>query len=202
MIVLDVESSGLTPDTHSILSIGALDLDEPTNRFYGECRVWDGAHIDDDALTINGFTRASIEGEESKSKQSEGELIERFVAWALDRPKDRTLAAQNVTFDRLFVEAACARAKIACPFAHRTIDVHSLVWLHMTEHGKEVPVGKGHSQINLSFALRYVGVPEEPKPHNALTGALCHAEVIARIAYTKKLLPEFNAYDIPWETSL
>jgi len=63
------------------------------------------------------------------------------------------------------------------------------------------PVGNHHSLISLDFALRYCGIPEEPKPHNALTGALCHAEVFSRIAYTKKILPDFSTFDIPWQTS-
>lgn len=201
MIVLDVEGTGLDPEKHSIVSIGALDLDDPTNQFYEECQVWDGAAIEDEALAINGFAREEITGQGS-GKQTEAELIASFVAWALDRPRDRTLAAQNVTFDRLFVEAACKRAGIECPFAHRTIDVHTLVWLHMVLNGKEPPLQNAHSGINLGSALRYVGLPEEPTPHNALTGAFCHAEVIARIAYTKKLLPDFSDFDIPWETNL
>lgn len=200
MIVLDVESSGLVPDRHSILSIGALDLDDPTNQFYEECQVWEGAEIEDEALAINGFEREEIQGAGSM-KQTEAGLIASFVAWAMDRPKDKTLAAQNVTFDRMFVEAACKRAGIECPFAHRTLDVHSLVWLHMVSRGVEVPMKNGHSGINLGLALNYVGLPEEPKPHNALTGAYSHAEVIARIAYTRKLLPDFSTFSIPWETN-
>ena len=200
MIVLDVETTGLVPERHSILSLGALDLDDPTNQFYEECQVWDGAEIEDEALAINGFSREEVTGQGSR-KQTEAGLVDAFVAWAMDRPKERTLAAQNVSFDLEFVQAACKRAGIECPFAKRTIDVHSITWLHMIERGIEPPLKNGHSAINLDAALRYVGVPEEPKPHNALTGAYCHAEVISRIAYTRKLLPDFSSFDIPWETN-
>jgi hypothetical protein len=44
----------------------------------------------------------------------------------------------------------------------------------------------------------YCGIPEEPTPHNALTGAKAHAEVISRLLYGKKLLPEFEKFEIPW----
>lgn len=195
MIVLDIEASGMSAERCSILSLGALDLDEPTNQFYDECGVWPEAHIEDSALAVNGFTKAEIT---DGSKKSEAELIKAFIAWATDRPKNRTTAGQNPSFDRDFVEAACRRAGIEFPLAHRTIDTHTLVWLHMTERGTTPPLENNHSAINLDFALRYCGMPEEPKPHNALTGAFSHAEVISRIAYTKKLLPDFNAYDIPW----
>lgn len=200
MIALDIESSGLSPETHSILSIGAVDIDDPTNQFYEECQIWDGASIDDDALAINGFAREEIQGQGS-AKQTEEGLIRSFVAWATDRPQNRTLVAQNVTFDRLFIEAACKRAGIECPFAHRTIDVHTAVWMHMKMRNVEPPTRNYRSDINLTTALAYVGLPEEPKPHNALTGALCHAEIIARVAYNKTILPDFSSFDIPWETN-
>lgn len=198
MIVLDVESTGLVPEKCSILSLGAVDLEDPTNQFYDECRIWDGAHVTKEALTINGFSEEEIR---STDKKSEAELIAAFVAWATDRPRDRTLAAQNVSFDFEFVQSACKRAGIESPFGKRTLDVHTLCWLHMTARGMEPPVGNYHSLINLDFALRYCGIPEEPRPHNGLTGALCHAEVIARIAYNRKVFPEFSTYDIPWLTN-
>ncbi len=200
MIVLDVETTGLVPQKHSILSLGALDLNDPTNQFYEECQVWEGADVDEDALRINGFSEEEVRGQGS-SKQTEAGLIKAFVAWATDRPQERTLAAQNPSFDLEFVQAACQRAGIECPFAKRTIDVHTVVWLHMTEHGVVPPTKNAHSAINLDAALNYCGIPAEPKPHNALTGAFCHAEVLSRIAYTKKLLPDFSSFDIPWETN-
>jgi DNA polymerase III epsilon subunit-like protein len=195
MIVLDTESTGLDPERCSIVSLGAVDLDEPTNQFYEECRIWEGAHITDEALAIHGFSREEIT---DPSKMSEAELIRAFIAWAMDRPANHTLAAQNVSFDKAFVEAAARRAHVEFPFPHRSIDTHSLVWLHMTERGLTPPVENRRSAINLTYALNYVGLPEEPKPHNALTGAKCHAEVISRVAYTKTLLPEFSSFPIPF----
>lgn len=195
MIVLDVETTGLLPEKHSILSLGALDLEEPTNQFYDECRVWEGAEIEDEALAINGFNRKEITGE---TRKTEAELIEAFVAWATDRPLERTLAAQNVSFDHEFVQVACKRAGIEFPFAKRTIDVHSLCWMHMIKQGVEPPIGNHHSLLNLDAALHYCGLPSETRPHNALNGAYAHAEVIARMAYNKKLLPEFSSFEIPW----
>ena len=195
MIVLDVETTGLDASKYSILSLGALDLNEPTNQFYEECRAWDGAAVSDEALAVNGFTR---EDAADASRKTEAELIKAFCAWATDKPANRTLASQNIAFDRAFVESACVRAGIEFPFAHRTIDTHTLVWLHMTRRGIAPPERNQHSGISLTYALEYVGLPEEPKPHNGLTGAYCHAEIIARIAYNKKLLDDFSHYDIPW----
>lgn len=196
MISLDVESSGLDPRTCSILSLGAIDTDDPTNQFYDECRAWDGAEINDEALEVNGFSREEIG--EGSAKKTEAELIRDFVAWATDRPGNRTLLAQNVPFDLGFVQQACKRAGIESPFAHRALDLHTLCWMHMTLAGKEPPVNKHRTAINLTYVLEYCGLPEEPSPHNALTGALCHAEAFARMAYNRKIVPEFSTFPIPW----
>lgn len=195
MLVLDVEASGTEYHKHSIVSLGALDFDNPENRFYEECRIWDGAHIMDGALEVNGFTEAEIT---DQTKQTEAELIEKFLAWA-EPIRDKTLAGQNVSFDRDFVRAACERAGLNYTFAYRTIDSHTLAWMHIVKRGEEPPIDPEHhrSALNLDAVLNYTGIPEEPTPHNALTGALSHAEVISRLLYGKKMLPEFEQYDIP-----
>ena len=112
-----------------------------------------------------------------------------------------SLGGQNPSFDRDFLRAAARRAKHTdWPFAHRTIDSHSLCYMHMVKRGLTPPIDPEHkrSALNLDAVLNYCGIPEEPKPHNALTGAMSHAEVISRLLYDRKLLPEFEKYDIPW----
>ncbi len=197
MLVIDVEASGTEAHKHSIVSVGALDLANPTDRFYEECRVWDGAHIMDDALKVNGFTKEQIT---DPKKQSEADLVHAFLLWSEKIP-DRTLAGQNVSFDRDFVKYACQRAgHTDWPFAYRTIDTHTLCWMHMIHRGLQPPVDPRHrrSALDLDAVLNYCGIPEEPNPHNALTGALSHAEVVSRLLYGRKLLPEFEQYAIPW----
>lgn len=197
MIAVDVEASGIGPDTHSVVSVGAVDMDNPGRQLYEECRVWDGAHINDEALAVCGFTREQIT---DQNKQTEGELVHKFASFA-ELSEDRTLAGQNVSFDRDLLQAAAARAgHTAWPFAHRTIDSHTLCWMHMVKRGLKPPLDpvKKHSALNLDAILLYCGIPEEPVPHNALTGAKSHAEVISRLLYDKKLLPEFEQYAIPW----
>lgn len=196
MIVVDVEASGTNYEKHSIVSIGALDFSNPQNRYYIECRIWDGAHIMPDAMKVNGFTEEEIT---SKDKPSEGEAIRDFLAWA-EPVLDRTLAGQNVSFDRDYLKAASARAGLDWHLAYRTIDTHSLAWMHMVKRGLTPPVDATHkrSALDLDAVLNYCGIPNEPEPHNALTGALSHAEVISRLLYNKPLLPEFSQFPVPF----
>jgi len=196
MLVVDVEASGTEYSKHSIVSLGALDLQNPENRFYGECRIWEGAHIMEEAMAVNGFTEAEIN---DQTKQTEGELVTAFLEWS-QHMSDRTLAGQNVSFDRDFIKAASGRAGLSWDLAYRTIDTHTLCWMHIIKSGKNPPVDPQHrrSSLDLDAVLHYCGIPDEPTPHNALTGALSHAEVISRLLYDKKLLPEFEQFDIPW----
>jgi len=196
MLIVDTECSGLVPERHSLLSIGALDFRNPDNRFYGECRVWEGAEIMDEALAVNGFTHAQATDQD---KQSEAELITAFLAWSQDLP-ERTLTGQNVPYDRSMLRAAAQRASLNWNLAYRTVDVHSLAWMHIVKSSGIPPVDEEHrrSKLNSPVILQYCGLPKEADPHNAMTGALWHAEVASRLLYDKKLLPEFEQYEIPW----
>lgn len=197
MIAVDVEATGTEAKEHSIVSVGAVDMDTPSRQFYEECRVWEGAKMEEEAFAVNGFTR---EQATDSTKQTEGELVHKFITWALEAP-EQTFAGQNPSFDRDFLREAAMRAgHTEWPFAHRTIDSHTLCYMHMIKRGVTPPLKEGtkHSGLNLDQILLYCGIPEEPKPHNALTGAKSHAEVISRLLYGKKLLPEFEQYSIPW----
>lgn len=196
MLIIDIEATGTNAHKHSILSIGAVDLQNPSNRFYGECRMWEGSHIMDEALVVNGFT---IEQINDPNKQTEAELVTTFMEWTRGLA-NRTPAGQNVSFDRAYLEAACARAGIQFDLSFRTIDAHTLGVMHMMKHGLTPPFDEvhKHSALNLDGVMNYCGIPDEPDPHNALTGAMSHAEVVSRLLFDKKLLPEFSQFEIPW----
>jgi DNA polymerase III epsilon subunit-like protein len=196
MIVIDIEASGTNYEKHSIVSLGAIDFSNPQNRFYGECRIWDGAHIMEGALKVNGYTEAEIT---DPNKQSEADLIQSFLEWS-QHMEDRTLLGQNVSFDRDIARAATERAGLAWDLAYRTLDTHTLCWMHMVKKGIKPPIDPQHrrSALNLDAILNYCGIPDEPEPHNALTGAMSHAEVASRLLNNSKLLPEFSQFELPW----
>lgn len=196
MLILDIEASGTNYEKHSIVSLGALDIDNPDSRFYRECRIWDGAHIMEDALAVNGFTETEIN---DPNKMSEAELVLQFLEWS-QHVADRTIAGQNPSFDRDMLKAAVGRAGQNWDLAYRTLDTHTMCFMHMIKRGVEPPLDPQHkrSNLNLDAILLYCGIPEEPHPHNALTGALAHAEVTSRLMYNRLLLPEFSQFPLPW----
>jgi DNA polymerase III epsilon subunit-like protein len=194
MIVIDVEMSGLDVSKDSIVSIGAIDLSKPKNQFYGECRIWPGAHINKDALGVTDFNE---EQARDPKKQTDEELVKAFIAWAL-KCDEHTFAGQNPYLDMEFIRAAARRYHLDWTFPHRTIDQHTLCYMHMVKREMVPPVSKKRTDLSSEKIMEYVGIPAEPHPHNALNGAKVAAEAISRLLYDKKLLPEFKRFEIPW----
>jgi len=193
MIVVDVETSGLSPQKHSILSLGALDFLNPRDEFYQECRIRDGAEISPKALEINGFT---IEEINDPSKQTVSDLLRHFIRWSEDK-RDKTLAAENVQFDRDFIQYEVKRAGLIWPFGYRLIDLHSICYADIKSRGLEPPLENGVSAQSLSKTMEYVGLPPRHEVHNALEDARYEAEAFQRIIRGEVLLPEFEEYPIP-----
>ncbi len=194
MIIVDVELTGLDAEKDSIVSIGAVDFSDSKNQFYGECKIWPGAHVNDEALNINGFTESEIN---DPQKQTDGELIRAFIDWTL-ACDEHTFAGQNPYLDMEFMKNAAKRYHLDWPFAKRTIDQHSLCYMHMIKRGITPPVSNSRSDLDSDTIMNYVGLPAEVHPHNALNGAKIEAEAISRLLYDRKLLPEFEKFEIPW----
>lgn len=163
LYAVDCETTGVDAQKNSIVSIGVISLEDPTKKFYEECRIWEGAVVEQGALNVNGFTGLQVI---DPAKQSEADLIKKLLAWIGPSP---IMVAHNAAFDRDFVAGACKRAGVLSPFSFRTIDIHSLVYMHMLRVKKDIP-----KSLSLNSCLKAFGLPAEPDPHNALTGAECN----------------------------
>lgn len=192
MIVADIEATGLDPHKHSILSIGAVDFLRPDRQFYGECRMWDGARIMDDAIAVNGFTKEECD---DPKKHSLKELMENFLHW-IEQCEDKTLAGQNPSFDRDFLNNSFSRSGIGWHFSYRTLDLNSMAYMDMTKRSIPIQYKNDRADLSSDTIFKYVGLPEEPKPHNGLTGAKMEAEAFSRLLHGKNLLPEFAQFPI------
>ena len=195
MISIDWEFTWLDPLKHSIVSLWAIDFLHPENQFYGECRIWQGATWEEEALKINWF---SVEEIQDKEKMSLEDLIKKFDKWLKTCSKPQILIWQNPKSDMDFLVESYKKAWLRYTLWHRSIDVHSVVFAKHLEIEKKILIEKGKYKINLDEALKFVWIPWwEPKPHIALMWAKCAWEVLSRTIYWKKLLKEFYAYEIP-----
>lgn len=167
MIIVDIETSGLDPKINGMLSLGAVDL-ETNQEFYVECFLGEGREINDRALEINGFTQEQIK---DTNKLTDVEAIIAFCRWT-ERFQDKMLGGHNIGhFDILFLEEIWSRVESGCfeglkpkfPFSYRTVDLHSIAYSRFKQ-------SLTHEEICIKL-----GLPPEPKPHNALEGARSEA---------------------------
>ena len=221
MIITDCETTGIDPSKTSILSNGSLfalerkDRLEVIGTFYEECRMRKGSVIDKKgatgphdpgALAVNGFTEKQAR---DPKKQSLDELSKKLVRWAFSMLAETrirnikgtygniSLAGNNISFDSDFLTDSFRRAGIAWPFGYRYLDLLPLIVESHIKRGIPIPLKDYRLNINSDYNFTYAGLPSEPKPHNALTGAKFTAEAFSRMMYGKILLPKFGRYSVP-----
>ncbi|HLP44010.1 MAG TPA: 3'-5' exonuclease [Candidatus Nanoarchaeia archaeon] len=192
MIIVDVETTGTNPAKNSLVSIGAVNFDAPLDQFYEECQIWDGAHIEPAAMEVNGFTEEQIR---DTKKPTEAETLKNFLVW-IESKQNQIVVAQNPMFDLGFLQAAAYRAGVDYKLAHRSLDIHTLAFMHMIKKGIEPPINNGKSNINSDGIMKYVGIPTEPRPHIAINGAVWEAEALSRLLYGKNLFSQFKDYPV------
>lgn len=193
MIIVDVETTGIDPRRHAIVSVGALEFENPENTFYAECQIFESAEITQEALTINGFTEAEIT---DSKKPTQAVTLQKFLLWTRGC-EERTLAGHNVHFDLYFLKFSALREELDWDIADRIIDTHSLVYQHLVSSGKQPPAKNNRSGINSLFVQDYVGLPGQSAPHNALTDARWTAEAISRLLHGENLLSQFTQAEMP-----
>jgi DNA polymerase III epsilon subunit-like protein len=193
MIVIDIETTGINPEKCSIVSIGAIDFNNPSNQFYEECQIFEGADVLDIALDINGFTHENIR---DPSKMTQEKIIKEFIGW-VDSTGQKVFGGHNhAHFDMIFLSKMAVRNGMEFRL-RRGVDLHSVCFAHQLGRGLQPYSEDKGSSLNLNAVLNYVGLPNEPEPHTALTGAKVEAEALCRIIHGKCLLKEYENYKIP-----
>jgi DNA polymerase III epsilon subunit-like protein len=123
-----------------------------------------------------------------------------FLEWA-EKAGDKTIAGHVITFDLPFLQFSAARYHLNWTLPKRTLDTHSLAYLHMLERGIEPPFDAEHkhSDLNSDFLFAYVGLSIKRGTHNALEDAKLTAEAVSRLLYNKHFLEDYNEFTIPWK---
>jgi DNA polymerase III epsilon subunit-like protein len=214
--VVDIEATSLDTARGAIASIGMVTFrDGALKRYYRVFRPFGGARIDMKSMAVNGFTikdlnnRCNCAGGERNCKVQEHahapEKVPLYVSEFMRENKCHTIAGQNPAFDTGYLNAYFKRYKRFNFMSHRTIDLHSIAYGHIAGKGIEVPVDrikdkKGIAYLRNDFSAtklyHMIGMPTEPKPHNALNGAVFEFEALCRLIYKKPVLKEFKGYAI------
>lgn len=98
-IMVDVEADGPIPGDYSMISFGAVVVDEQLDKtFYGKLRPISDRHIPG-ALAVSGFTR-----EETLKFDDPAEVMEKFNRWVRENSKDKPMfISDNNGFDWMFM---------------------------------------------------------------------------------------------------
>src|SRR3989344_7139620 len=194
MIAIDLEITGFDPNRNSIWQIGAVDIENPKNFFFGECRIMDSENIPKKNEKIIGKTEKWLK---DLNRESEEELIKRFFKWVAER-EGKMIVSHN-TADYNFLEVKSNKHHLKFPFHYRIIDTHTLGFLKYYQINGKLKFNEGHSTLGLSNILDFCGIPDKRKKvrngkiikngseHNALEDAKLAAEVFFRIFYGKNL---------------
>lgn len=197
MIVVDVETSGVDPHIHGLLSVGAIVWEDPEQWFYGEARPAEGVLLDNQALEVNGFTPEQLS---ALPKDMPTMLLE-FFTWVRTQRPPYLLMGHNAQFDLKFLQKETARAGMSakeCPFPYHTIDLHTVAQVDYFQ-------SKGFWYPDVLPAWKIferLGIPNEPKPHYALNGAMFELEAFGRLLLKRSMFEDFAQYpvkDRPWD---
>ncbi len=107
-----------------------------------------------------------------------------------------TLAGNNTDFDKNFLKEAMRRHEIEWIFGSRIVDLHSTAINNYLIKDVTIQMKNKRCDITSDKIFVSVGLPKEPKPHNALMGAKMEAEAYSRLVFKKGLLNEFGIYKI------
>jgi DNA polymerase III epsilon subunit-like protein len=172
-ISVDVETSGPTPHTGSLLSIGACLVDDPERGIELLLRPEPGLPWDEDAEAIHRLDRTTLERDGLQPAEAMV-LLERWIAQVVPDGSRPVFVALNAPFDWMFVADAFWRHLGRNPFGHSALDIKAL---YLGRHAADVPRWSETARVRI--LERYP--VDLPHTHTALADALEQAAIFGRI---------------------
>lgn len=162
-VVVDIEADGPIPGKYSMISLGAVALDDLSKTFYTEIRPISEEWVPE-ALNVSGFTRKQT----LKFPFTATDAMQNFRDWlGLEVGGSRFLfVSDNAGFDWMFVCWYFHQFLGENPFGHSPA---SITWLY-----------KGLAR-NTRADFRKDGLRQRRHTHNALDDALGNAEALLKM---------------------
>ena len=206
MIIVNVATSGTDPSLHSLMSIGAVDI-ESSSVFDGKCRVWDGARFELDSLLKYGFDENDFY---NTSLKDPGGLLVDFLGWIYEQEGHKIFGGFYFTSSDLpFLLDTAKRydhdlsdTPSGSKVFETTIDLHSVAYAKLKQLGKRIPFREGKYALDRDEIMEFVGLPENPNPQKVVHNALYEAEALHRLFHGKPSQLEvegkrFSDYPVP-----
>lgn len=177
-VSVDIEADGPLPGEHSMLSLGAVRVDDPRQTFYVELRPI-STHFVPEALAVSGLDRDRLLAEGADPAEAMGA----FVAWAKGLGGKPVFVSFS-TWDWAFVYWYLIRFVGRSPFGHSSLDIKSF---YMGRYGTTwAETGKRHIARRHPQLLAGLG----PHTHHALDDAREQGELFRRMLQKGTAPPE------------
>ena len=160
-ISVDVEASGPSPGTGSLLSIGACLVDDLEETFYRELQPIPGLPWDRGAERIHGLSRVRLAEQGVAPAVAMGDLVE-WVERVAPAGTSAVFVGFNAPFDWMFVADYLQRFVGRNPFGYAALDLKAV---YLGRHGvaRWAETTKEHVRARYPVSL--------PHTHNALDDA-------------------------------
>lgn len=173
LVVVDVETSGINPFKHQILSLALVPIDraKPTLELY----IREGEPEWQDVAAAYFRNSLATWRNEGRSPKAACDALVRHIESAFEGPV--TMVGHNVGFDVAFLRQLASRAGLdQLPLiSHRALDTHTILFL-LYARGI-IPRGA----LSSSGAFAHFGIGLEPGTrHTALGDALATRELFIR----------------------
>jgi DNA polymerase III subunit epsilon len=166
ILVVDVETTGLDPNQHACIEIGAVLLDYAC-QFKGSFRALvpplPGKLIDEEAMNIHGYSL-----EDCATGISPAEAITDFNS-RYDVNPTPIIAGWNVSCDVAFLQEMYKHSNLQWPFGHRFLDIQSI-------HTFQIGRAESLREVIWKWYFR-------EQTHRALDDALYEAAILKNLAF-------------------
>jgi ribonuclease T len=179
-ISVDVEASGPTPSTGSLIAIGACLVDQPEVQFEALVAPISGLPWSDAAERVHGLSRDRLAREGAPPENA----MRSFVDWVDTVAAGRrpVFVAFNATFDWMFVADYAWRFAGRNPFGVSGLDLKALyLGRHLDDVRRWADTTSSHVLQRYPVQLAHT--------HAALDDALEQAEICRRILATAGIHP-------------
>ncbi len=155
-IVVDVETTGIDPTAHRVISVAALVLTRDGHITHRMSTLLNPAVEDPGPTHIHGLTRQALRGAPQFA-----DIIADLAALL----NGRTMVAHNADFDHAFLAAEATRCGTQLPLTQTLCTVELATKLNL-----------GLGTLKLASLARHYGVTQT-RPHDALDDATVLAEI-------------------------
>jgi ribonuclease T len=170
-ISVDVEASGPTPGTGSMIAIGACLVDQPEVRFLALLRPIPGLPWSDDAQSIHGLSREHL----AAQGVAPADAMQSFLDWvnAVAAGRRPIFVGFNATFDWMFVADYLWRFTGSNPFGASGLDLKALyLGRHLDRVRSWAETSANHVASRYGVTMRHTHLPLDDALDQA---AICRA---------------------------